>query len=118
MQPRSTETVVKALIMLQMVASVTLVVATFAAVVVEVPLYLAMLVLGGVGLMLLIANRQQRDPGVLLFGGSALVFAGAYYVCLYLLQLPLSPLYVVVLAYAVLCLAGGGWLLAHRRRRA
>lgn len=117
MQPQNPQTLVRLLIGAHILAVGTVVVTTFAAVVVDIPLYPAMLVLGGVGLGMILTYTQHHNRGVRLLGLSALVFACAYYCCLYILDLPLSPLYVFVLAYAAVSIAIGFWLLTHLKRR-
>lgn len=118
MKPRDVETLITVLIGVQIAAILTLVAATFAAVVVDIPLYPAMLLLGGSGLILLWAASAQRHRAVGVFGLSAVAFALFYYICLYVFRLPLSPLYLAVLAYALVSIAGAAWLLVQLRRRA
>ena len=105
----------KALIVVQLLAIVAVVGATIAAVVVDVPLYLPLICLGAAGLALAVLYTRHHHSGVLLFGLSGLLCSVLYLVSIYALSLPLSPLYLFVLVYAIVALAGGIWLLTRLR---
>ncbi len=117
MTPQALQRLTRVLIFVQFLAILVVILATFAAVVVDVPLYAPMIFLGVVGVILVITSYQTRHTGFAIFGSSAVIFSLLYYISLYVLNLPLSPLYLFVLAYAVVALAWGIWLLSRPERR-
>jgi hypothetical protein len=113
MNQPTTDRLTRPLIVLQLLATVAVVGSTVAAVVVDVPLYLPLILLGAAGLALVVMYTRRHQTGVLLFGLSGLLCSLFYLVSIYALNLPLSPLYLFVLAYAIVALVGGIWLLVR-----
>ena len=115
MNPHVARRLIGTLIVVQMLAIVGIILATVAAVVLEFPLYLMMIILGLISSYLLFVSSRSKLSGVIIFALSGIIFSVSYYLCIYVLNLSLSPLYLFVLAYAVVSLGCGFWLMSRLR---